>query len=160
MPGVRPTFRGAQRSGMVLMMKGKFAIAINCIDGRVQTPVLDWIKLHLNVDYVDLITEPGPDGALTRSTDLRGRIFEKVCFSIRVHNPIAIAIAGHWDCIANPVAMEEHLDQIREGVRIIETWRLGRRAVGLWVNEWGYVDLISDTEESREVISYYNQKNN
>ncbi|HET8669264.1 MAG TPA: carbonic anhydrase [Candidatus Saccharimonadales bacterium] len=137
-----------------MMKSGKFATAINCMDGRVQTPVLDWIKLHLNVDYVDLITEPGPDKALSLSTDLRARIFEKVCFSLKAHNPIAIAIAGHWDCIANPVAREEHLDQIREGVRIIEGWRLRRRTLGLWVNEWGYVDLISDTEGGREVISY------
>ncbi|HEX5734457.1 MAG TPA: carbonic anhydrase [Blastocatellia bacterium] len=140
------------------MRSGKFATAINCIDGRVQIPVLDWIKLHLNVDYVDLITEPGPDQALALSTDIRARIFEKVCLSLKVHDPIAIAIAAHWDCIANPVSMQEHLDQIREGVRIIESWRLRRRAVGLWVNEWGYVDLISDTEEGREVISYFGHK--
>ena len=132
---------------MVLMMRGKFATAINCIDGRVQTPVLDWMKLHLNVDYVDLITEPGADGAMVLSTEIRTRIFDKVCLSLKVHNPIAIAIAGHWDCKANPLAREEHLEQIREGVRIIEAWGLRRRVVGLWVNEWGYVDLIRDTEE-------------
>jgi hypothetical protein len=84
------------------MVSGKFATAINCIDGRVQTPLLDWVKLHLNVDYVDLITEPGPDGALVLSTDIRARIFEKVSFSVKVHNPAAIAIAGHSGCIANP----------------------------------------------------------
>ena len=136
------------------MMRGKFATAINCIDGRVQTPVLDWMKLHLNVDYVDLITEPGPDGAMVLSPDIRTRIFEKVCFSLKVHDPLAIAIAGHWDCKANPQTTEDHLEQIREGVRIIEAWRLGRRVIGLWVNEWGYVDLIKDTEEGRQVISY------
>ena len=141
-----------------MMRSGKFATAINCIDGRVQIPVLDWIRLHLNVDYVDLITEPGPDQALALSTDIRARIFEKVCLSLKAHDPIAIAISALWDCIANPVSMQEHLDQIREGVRIIESWGLRRRAVGLWVNEWGYVDLISDTEEGREVISYFRHK--
>ncbi|HSB09892.1 MAG TPA: carbonic anhydrase [Blastocatellia bacterium] len=138
-----------------MVMRSRFATAINCIDGRVQTPVMDWIKLHLNVDYVDLITEPGADGALTSSTDLRARIFEKVCLSLKAHNPVAIALAGHWDCIANPVAREKHLEQVREGARIIESWRLRRRTVGLWVNELGYVDLISDNEEGHEVISYF-----
>jgi len=43
-------------------MKGsKFAVAINCMDGRVQTPVAEWMKKHLGVDYVDMITEPGVD---------------------------------------------------------------------------------------------------
>ena len=41
--------------------RDKFATAITCIDGRVQQPIVDWMKLHTNVHYVDLITEPGPD---------------------------------------------------------------------------------------------------
>lgn len=35
---------------------GKFATAINCMDGRVQIPVIEYIKSKYEVDYVDMIT--------------------------------------------------------------------------------------------------------
>jgi len=34
------------------MQNKKFATAINCIDGRVQQPVLEWAQQTLQVDYV------------------------------------------------------------------------------------------------------------
>ena len=40
------------------------AVCLNCIDGRVQVPVIDWIKDKFKVDHVDMITEPGMDGLL------------------------------------------------------------------------------------------------
>src|SRR5262244_3596388 len=48
------------------MAHGAFATAINCIDGRAQSPVADWLKINCNVSYVDVATIPGPDKALTR----------------------------------------------------------------------------------------------
>jgi len=34
------------------MVSGKFGTVINCIDGRTQAPVSDWIKENHSVDYV------------------------------------------------------------------------------------------------------------
>jgi len=45
-------------------MASKFATAINCMDGRCQLPVIEWMKKRYGVEYVDMITEPGPDGVL------------------------------------------------------------------------------------------------
>jgi hypothetical protein len=135
-------------------MKDRFATAINCIDGRVQTPLLDWMRLHLNVDYVDLITEPGADKAIATRSDVAAAILKKVRFSARAHNPVAIAIAGHNDCLANPVSREEHLEHIREAARELQALNIGVRIVGLLVSEWGWVDLIVDTEQRWEAISY------
>ena len=135
-------------------MRSKFATAINCIDGRAQIPALDWIRLHLNVEYVDLITEPGADKILALETDIASAIHAKVEFLARVHDPVAITIAGHHDCLANPVSREEHMELIREAVKTIHSWRIVDRAVGIWVNEWGCVDLVVDTEAKGEAISY------
>jgi hypothetical protein len=104
------------------------------------------MKLHLNVDYVDLITEPGPDKALAVATDATATVFKKVRFSASAHNPVAVAIAGHHDCIANPVSKEEHLVQIKDAVRIIIGWGIRIRTIGLWVNEWNWVDVVHDTD--------------
>jgi len=125
-------------------MRSKFATAINCIDGRAQIPAIDWIRLHLNVEYVDLITEPGADKILALETDIAPVVRAKVEFSARVHDPVALIIAGHHDCLANPVSREEHIEQIREAVKRIHSWGIVARAVGIWVNEWGWVDLILD----------------
>ncbi|MEN6292607.1 MAG: carbonic anhydrase [Methanobacterium sp.] len=41
-----------------------FATCLNCIDGRVQLPVINWIMKNYNVKYVDMITKAGMDGFL------------------------------------------------------------------------------------------------
>ncbi len=46
-------------------MKKRFGTVLNCIDGRVQIPVTNWLKENFDVDYVDLITEPGIDKVLS-----------------------------------------------------------------------------------------------
>ena len=35
------------------------ATCLNCMDGRVQLPVLTWIKAEYPVDFVDVIMEAG-----------------------------------------------------------------------------------------------------
>jgi len=130
------------------MRDGRFATAINCIDGRVQVPVLDWIRFHLNVDYVDLITEPGPDKAIISGSEATYRsIFEKANLSIKTLGSKSISIVAHHDCRANPVSKEKHIEMIEECVEVLMKWRLGVRILGLWVNEWKYVEVIIDTEK-------------
>jgi hypothetical protein len=132
-----------------------FATAITCIDGRVQQPVADWVKLHAKVRYVDLITEPGPDKVLSEgTTEVVAAIVRKVRFSIEHHGSSVVALAGHDTCAANHVSKEEHLEQIIEGVRVLLSYELPARIVGLWVNEWGSVDLVWDTNERDTLKSY------
>ena len=132
-----------------------FATAITCIDGRVQQPVADWVKLHFNVRYVDLITEPGPDRALSRgAAEVITAMVRKAWFSIDHHNSSIVVLAGHDACAANPVSKEEHFEQILEGVRVLISYELPARIVGLWVNEWGSVDLVWDTKERESMRSY------
>ena len=40
------------------MAAGQFATAINCIDGRAQRPVSEWMRINFSVDFVDTITQP------------------------------------------------------------------------------------------------------
>lgn len=130
------------------MRDGRFATAINCIDGRVQVPVLEWIRFYLNVDYVDLITEPGPDKAIVSGSERTyNSIFEKAILSVKNLGSQSISIVAHYDCRANPVSKEEHIELIQSSVEIIEKWRFGVRILGLWVNEWRYVEVIKDTEK-------------
>jgi hypothetical protein len=136
--------------------KGKFGTAINCIDGRVQASVTDWIKLHTGVQYVDMITEPGADRLMaSEGAEEIVSIFDKLNLSIRAHQSRIVAVCGHFDCAANPVDPEKHKVQIEESVELIGSWNLGIRIVGLYVNEWDSVDLIYDSDsEFNELRSY------
>ena len=130
------------------LRRDKFATAITCIDGRVQQPISDWMKLHANVDYVDLITEPGPDKALSDGpVHVVDEIVRKVSFSILHHSSNVVALTGHHDCAANDADKEEHLEQILEGIRMLLSYRINVRVLGLWLNEWNSVEVVWDTQE-------------
>ena len=49
---------------------GTFATAINCMDGRTQEPIINYMKQGYKVDYVDMINEPGPVKALAGKDNL------------------------------------------------------------------------------------------
>lgn len=124
------------------MEKGKFATVISCIDGRVQSPIAEWMKKNLKVDYVDTITEPGPDKALLGQDERVESIRQKVMISIKAHNSCAIAVAGHYDCAGNPVSEEEHLEQIKKCTEVVASWGLPVRIAGLWVNKQWKVEVV------------------
>jgi len=130
------------------MPRDKFATAITCIDGRVQQPIVDWMKLNTNVHYVDLITEPGPDKALNDGpVHVIDEIVRKVSFSILHHSSSVVAVTGHYDCAANDADKEEHIEQILDGIRVLLSYHINARVLGLWLNEWNSVELVWDTQE-------------
>ncbi len=47
-----------------------FATAINCMDGRTQEPIINYMKNKFKVDYVDMISEPGPVKALAENKSI------------------------------------------------------------------------------------------
>jgi hypothetical protein len=125
-------------------MKESFATAINCIDGRVQAPVTELIMSEFEVDYVDMITEPGPDKILSENKDLDviESIKKRVLISIEKHKSKIVIIAGHHDCAGNPVQEKEHFQQIRESVTRIREWELEVDVYGVWVDkDWKAVLL-------------------
>lgn len=125
------------------MSHGKFATAINCIDGRCQVPVADWMKRNYGIDYVDRIIEPGPDRLLSSGVkDHIEQVKRKVGVSVNAHGSRVIAIAAHHDCAGNPVTKEEHLAQIRKCVATVKSWNLPVQVVGIWVNEEWNVEVV------------------
>ena len=116
------------------MAKGKFATSVSCMDGRIQIPLINWIKENFSVDYVDTITEPGIDKLVADNTDLES-IKIKVGISINKHESELIVVSGHYDCAGNPVSNEEHITQIKKGIEVISSWNLGVKVVGVWVDD-------------------------
>ena len=121
---------------------GTFVAAINCMDGRVQEPVIRWAKAKFGVDYVDMITEAGPDRLLAASDN--SSIRERVRISVEKHGSKAIVVAGHYDCAGNPVDKEQHLRDIRKSMERIKSWGFDARVIGIWIDENWQVHELSD----------------
>ena len=115
------------------MSEGKFATSVSCIDGRVQIPISNWIKENYSVDYIDTITEPGPDKYITANSDL-DLMKSKVKISLDYHKSELIVVSGHYNCAANPVPDDEHIALIKKCVQVISSWNLNAKVVGVWVD--------------------------
>lgn len=114
-----------------------FATAINCMDGRVQLPVIEYMKSRYGVDYVDMVTEPGPNKILAENGDKTTieSIKRRVKISVKRHNSKQIAIVGHHDCAGNTADKEKQTTHILSAIKIVKSWGLNVQIIGLWVDE-------------------------
>jgi hypothetical protein len=107
------------------------------MDGRIQIPTIDWIKKNHSVDYVDMITEPGPNKTLAENVDtfLVESIKKRLNISLNKHSSKLITISGHYDCAGNPVDKEIQLSHILEAVKLVRSWNYMVPVIGLWIDE-------------------------
>lgn len=110
-----------------------FALCLNCIDGRTQMPLLNWILKNYPVKYVDLITEPGIDGVLADENRDIHDVLKKVDLSIKKHGSRIIFIAGHSDCKGNDVSNDIHKEHILAGVRRLKPIYSDKEITGVWM---------------------------
>lgn len=109
-------------------------VCLNCIDGRAQIPVIQFIQREWDVEHVDMITEPGMDGLLADAEhDIIG-IVNKVDLSIEKNGSGMLFIIGHHDCRGNPVEEGQHKEHITKAVSRIEGYFKHIDTIGLWVN--------------------------
>ncbi|MBD3234956.1 MAG: hypothetical protein GF315_14635 [candidate division Zixibacteria bacterium] len=125
------------------MAEGKFGTAFNCMDGRTQLPVYKYLSEKYGLDYVDMITEPGADRALTQGSHaLLESLKAKASVSVNGHGSNIIAVVGHHDCAGYPVSKDEHIAQTKVAVNVVRGWGFPAEVIGLWVDENGQVHDI------------------
>ena len=127
------------------MSHGKFGTAINCMDGRAQLPVTNWLKGNYALDFVDMITELGPDKMLTQGSPAQVEsIKSRALISVNAHGSRTILIAAHHDCAGNPVSREEHIRQVKECMKILQSWKLPvKNIIGAWINDNWTLEIIA-----------------
>jgi len=125
------------------MAHGIFGTVINCMDGRTQLPVNEYLKKHYHLDFVDTITEPGPVKILAENLAEATSIQHRVKISVEAHGSKLIAIVAHYDCAGNPVPKEIQLEQLESALKIVRTWHNEVQCIGLWVNEKWQVELVN-----------------
>lgn len=118
------------------------ATCLNCMDGRVQLPVLHWILENYPVDFVDVITEAGMDSVLA-SQDNINEILRSINISININKSARLFIVGHHDCRGNPVDEKTHREQIINSVKRLKTHWPEFDIIGLWVNSHWQLEVVS-----------------
>ncbi|MDY7010674.1 MAG: carbonic anhydrase [Planctomycetota bacterium] len=114
-----------------------FCTAINCMDGRVQLPVIHFLKERFDAEYVDAVTEPGPNFILSEQTDPQAveSILHRVGISVNKHGSKGIAVVGHYDCARNPAGKDEQFSHTRTAVAFLKEHCPDTKIIALWVDE-------------------------
>lgn len=117
------------------------------MDGRVQDVVKGYIKENYGVDWVDMITEPGPNKILCECRDCDKAIIEdikkRVDISVSHHGSNVIAIVGHAGCAGNPAGKDEQIEQLKKCKKLVESFGFSAEIILLWVeDDWKTVKRI------------------
>lgn len=115
------------------------------MDGRVQLPVIEWIKENYHVDFVDVITEAGMDSVLSKQEDIR-EVLRSITISVNVNKSTRFFVVGHHDCRGNPVEEDVHREQINNAVNRLKSYWPDHEIVGLWVNKTWAVEVVSSVD--------------
>jgi len=91
------------------------------MDGRVQLPVIGFLKKYFSVHYVDVVSEPGPNLILAEQSDSKTvkSILYRVDISVQKHRSKGIAITGHYDCAGNPSAKSEQISHLHAAISFL-----------------------------------------
>jgi carbonic anhydrase len=121
----------------------KFVTCLNCMDGRVQLPVINWLKQNYSIENVDMITEAGMDGFLVNMNRLPAELQNKIYISLKKHGSGQIFIVGHHDCGGHPVDEITHRKHTMMAVDRIKMLYPECKVYGLWVSEQWEVEQIA-----------------
>lgn len=114
-----------------------FATAVICVDGRIQEPVQKFLKKKYRVDFVDVITEPGPAKILAEHSDIYKikSIKQRLDMSVENSGSRIILMGGHHDCSSNPVEKDTHIAQILNASALLKEWYPDVNVIPVWISE-------------------------
>ena len=126
----------------------RFFSVINCMDGRVQLPVIKYLQNRFKVDYVDSITEAGPNLILSEKKNNFSvqSIIHRLKISIESHNSIGVAIAGHHDCAGNPAPKDDQMIHTQKAAQFLRQQYENIEIIGLWIDKNWEVHEVTDNK--------------
>ena len=119
-----------------------FAAVLNCMDGRVQRKVNDYLAATFGVRWIDTITAPGIVKNIASDTGRTSQILGDLQISLDQHGSTQIAVAAHAECAGNPVADKAQKDQLSAAKRRLAETYPDTEVVALWVNNSWIVERI------------------
>ena len=115
------------------------------MDGRVQLPVIQYLQKRFDVNFVDSVTEAGPNLILSEAGDssLVQSILSRVNVSVEHHGSTGIAVVGHHGCAGNPAPRDEQVVHTQNAVRLLRHQYKSVEVTGLWVDSRWDVHEVS-----------------
>ena len=88
------------------------------MDGRIQEPIIAYMKNAYAADYVDAVTEAGPPLLLDENakTAIVDNVHARVEISRTKHGSKVLAVSGHHDCAGDPVDEATQLERLKRVV--------------------------------------------
>ncbi|MFC1500533.1 carbonic anhydrase [Candidatus Zixiibacteriota bacterium] len=113
-----------------------FSTAVNCMDGRVQKPVFQFMKYRFATKYVDMITEPGPARILAEQMAIGQveSILARIDISVEKHDSKGIAVVSHFDCAGNPADEDQKHEHLAAAVEFLQERYPGLDVIALYVD--------------------------
>ncbi|MHC4642095.1 MAG: carbonic anhydrase [Planctomycetota bacterium] len=113
-----------------------FYTAINCMDGRVQLPVIKYLSIRFKAEHIDSVTEAGPVLYLAEraGSEQTKSILRRTKISINEHKSRGIAVIAHHDCAGNPVDDQLQISQLSPAVNFLAEHFPNVEIIGLWLD--------------------------
>ena len=127
-----------------------FYTAVNCMDGRVQLPVIKYLSDCFKTDYIDSVTEAGPVLYLAEraGSEQTKSILRRTDISINEHKSTGIAVIAHHDCAGNPVDDQRQISQLPPAVNFLAEHYPSVEITGLWLDSNFQVQQICSTSKT------------
>ena len=116
---------------------GTFCTVVNCMDGRIQIPVNDFLRKKCKADFVDTITEAGPIRFLSKknkSCEYKN-ILKRIDVSINKHGSKSLAVVAHQGCAGNDIKDKKQIKQIHKSIKNLKRKYPKIELLGLWVHQ-------------------------
>ena len=123
-------------------------IAVNCVDGRVQRPAIEYLKARFGVPYVDIVSEWNPAHVLARShvsTQARA-VVERVSLLVAAHDVAAVALVAHHGCEEAGEFDTDPVEELNTAVQHLAQHLSQRQVIGLWIDQMDSVQEICAKE--------------
>ena len=123
----------------------KFGTILECMDGRPQRKVADYLATSFGVRHLDTITTAGTVRHLAQETEQTATLLSNLAVSVDKHGSSQIAVVAHHDCAGNPVPDKTQKQQIVEAATRIRDLYPTADVIGLWLDENWIVERIRTT---------------
>ena len=109
----------------------RFGLLLCCVDGRYIAQSIVAARRKYQLNYVDVITEPGMDLVLShqpykhaclREESLLAHIYHRMEKLVKAHNVKQIIIVAHADCLGNPGCHMHHYVCLAEAKKRVQSW--------------------------------------
>lgn len=114
---------------------------VNCMDGTIQLPVIEFAKRLWKVGWVDMITDAAPEKILFEAKEKETilRIHQNIKTSLREQKTKHLAIVSHSGCDTNKAPNDKKVEMLHCVVGDLKKIYQDTNVIGIWIDEEGRI---------------------